>query len=1296
MRKRRSLYSITFIILFLIGSLNYFLSLNFNYVEKSETLESFANNREISDIAGTDLYAELINAYVAGDKSIIKQSLFTNDTNIFSQFDTNDPAFYKCNLLISASNTIQPGIFPNVLTESTISDQYSIGFNRFVGFLYYDDELSPDDAMLRADRALEIIRQKFKIDLILVNTSEPNFFPFIGDYPNWEILLNELTSNLPMDGYWKALDISRLISEEYINSHHLSSTFITLNSLDFLDGDFEITTKQLDFNVDSIDLSFLENLATEDLVEQFNNIIENYGDLFNATISEEEIEQFVEIFSSFTLSNNSHYTSLFIQYEGLPEGIIKIGKDQYKFNLWNAMGYSGGSLAPSEKIYIALIGAFMTDIEINILCTEIIDVTPINFKFYDYLLEQVGLLLYLAGVEFDVQALKDYSFELFWVNEEGLKRSYVKIVNLDDPTDIINLLQQFGFQGFSFIPTGIINPIDDFIITYNLSRSEPNLVIYKDVIGGNASYGAFRDFSYEISAMNVGNTTAWGKPTPIPLELDNFFTIISPLFWENVRDDMWSVINIEYPNQYESLEDFFNFDEDPRIFYFDTFGMGIFDSFYPDFLNITNLWPYNENADYIIDIVANANPIYFTIFSPEEVKDLFTNENSIWNDDNWILEPGEQISYQILNYSISDLDSFSPFYRNNFTIGINPQTPEIVSGVIFGSSTPVMALETDNESWIIESVENLMNQRIEIDFIFNNDSLVDLSNNTLEKVSIIINFTTSEDLDSLEFEIFNFEKEEFQNMTQYLDVIENNSLTFSIINNNESLDWLFYSLDKPNFTTLFKIIGINSEKFNISINNLDIEFSRRDININDDFGSRIVFSSSTGNIEYESMSNSISLSTFDMASIIAQSFITKYYANQGNLNTYVLKFKNIGSQTAENISISLLIPGIMNDTNDFYLENSNLTYYLSKLAPAEENVINFTFYTPNTRKISKVSISYNNPENVEGGNSSKIITFTNEVYVSSPVDYKKHVPFLRVIEFKYLENKIINNNDYNTRLFNITFILKNDSPFGLKIPDLNISCTDQIGDIVRIDKKQLYFEYINYNETLTFNITVKKVGSICYYYPPINFITSSETITIQISHAASLIMGVIDFTLTKYVDKQQVKIGDKITVFIDVKNTGTINVSNIVVNDIISYSQSDFSLIKGNLVNFIDNIEPGSVISISYQIRAKRQALVTLNPAIISYYYLHKLEEISNVVSIKINTPQLDQLLYAILPGSIVIIIIIVFYRQSKKYRNRKDELRRTERFFFDMSSRESILKVRQTLRQRLRNLSKLSTKDRD
>jgi len=96
----------------------------------------------------------------------VKQALFTNDTSILSQFDTRDPAFYKCNVLISASNGITPAIFPRLLTEDGFSEQYEMSFNGFSGFLYYDEELSETEADIRAERALEIIRRKFQLNQI--------------------------------------------------------------------------------------------------------------------------------------------------------------------------------------------------------------------------------------------------------------------------------------------------------------------------------------------------------------------------------------------------------------------------------------------------------------------------------------------------------------------------------------------------------------------------------------------------------------------------------------------------------------------------------------------------------------------------------------------------------------------------------------------------------------------------------------------------------------------------------------------------------------------------------------------------------------------------------------------------------------------------------------------------------------------------------------------------------------------------------------------------------------------------
>ena len=716
-------------------------------------------------------------------------------------------------------------------------------------------------------------------------------------------------------------------------------------------------------------------------------------------------------------------------------------------------------------------------------------------------------------------------------------------------------------------------------------------------------------------------------------------------------------------------------------------------------LNLTNLSPYNEDIDEVIDII-ELNPDDFPQFfaalailtlTPEDLTDILSNKYSIYNDDNWKLEPGEMLSYQINNYSIANLDSFFPFYLNNFTIESAPKTPEIIYGTQLTGTSPEMALSTDNESWIIESVEQILEQRIELEFIFKNNTNIDFINNTLERVSIIINITTPDNLDSLDFEIFDFDAEEFKDMSPYLDSIINNTWTFSFVNSNESLDWLFYPFDNYNYTVLFKIMCIDSEHFNISINDLDIEFSTRDINFNDDSGSRVLYASSTSYVQFERRSNSIPLSTFNAASIIAYSYLAKYYSNPGELNTYTINFKNIGSNIAENLSISLLIPGIMNEINNFTLQDSNLSYYIDKLAPFEEKTLNFTFYVPNTISISKTSIVYYNPEKIQGGNSSKIVCFTNEVYVSAPVDYKEYSPFIRTIEIYYnnSDSKPINEAPGIGDTFNLTVNLKNIGAIGFQIPDISVIMNDQFGDLRRFDDELLNFENITYNERIAFNITLQKIGWKGYFYPSLNYIKSSESRTIQISDSSFKILGEINFSIVKSVNKDQIEIGDIVIVNIEVENTGTIAINNFRVNDMLSYSQSDFSLLTGKLVNLIISLEPNEKISINYTLKSKRQALVSLKSASIKFYYLLENEESSNIVTIKVITPKTRQLYYIYLPILIVFVILTVYIWQTKKYKKKKSEFERSEMEIFQLSSRETIFKIDHTLRERLSIMSR-------
>ncbi|GAG86966.1 unnamed protein product, partial [marine sediment metagenome] len=155
------------------------------------------------------------------------------------------------------------------------------------------------------------------------------------------------------------------------------------------------------------------------------------------------------------LEENNRYVTMKIQYEGNPEGIEKItGSNNYKFDLFKAMGYNETTLYPSEKMFIAIIGTFMSEIEINILSTDIIDVSPKNFQFSDDLIQDLEEIIWLADIEFDINSLTNYEFIPNWVNIFGVNKLYTLPINPINESDIINFLDIIGFDGLPYILPG--------------------------------------------------------------------------------------------------------------------------------------------------------------------------------------------------------------------------------------------------------------------------------------------------------------------------------------------------------------------------------------------------------------------------------------------------------------------------------------------------------------------------------------------------------------------------------------------------------------------------------------------------------------------------------------------------------------------------------------------------------------------------------------------------------------------------------------------------------------------------
>jgi len=601
-----------------------------------------------------------------------------------------------------------------------------------------------------------------------------------------------------------------------------------------------------------------------------------------------------------------------------------------------------------------------------------------------------------------------------------------------------------------------------------------------------------------------------------------------------------------------------------------------------------------------------------------------------------------------------------------------------------------MALTNDEEDWIIESEEKYVDHHeIEIQFLFQNTTDIDLINNSLDRVSIIINFTDPSNV--LEFEVFNFSTEEFQNMSAYLTSTVNNTSTFSFIKNQGTLEWLFDPTTRDNHTIILKIKGISTNLFNISINDLDVELYYRDVNEYKALGSRVFYTSLRGKVEYIRTSNSISLSTYNMASIVSYSYLTSYISKVGEINTFTLVFKNIGSDFAKNINISILIPGIIYDPINFIIEENYLKYNIAELAPYAEKQVSFSFYVPNTAVISSTNISYSTLEHVQNLNSTILETHPNQVCFSAPIDYLTRFPYIKTIEIYFNASNLAPSIGEE---LNLSVYVKNNGLEGFNIQNLVISMNDQFGDLARIDSEDLILAEIGFNETKSFNITLIKRDWKGYFYPSINYVEISEKNVVQIASSEPLILGRINFSIIKSVNKNQVEIGDIITVEINVKNVGTICAKNISINDIISFTEIEFNLISGILINTISCLQPGENITFSYKIQAITQAVLKLKSASIEYYYLLKSKDTSNLVEVKVVIPEVIQIFFILGPMLISLTVLTIFIWKTKKYKTKKYELQRNELMLFKVSGSSTVLKIENTLRDRFNSISKIQSEE--
>ncbi|GAI26681.1 unnamed protein product, partial [marine sediment metagenome] len=208
--------------------------------------------------------------------------------------------------------------------------------------------------------------------------------------------------------------------------------------------------------------------------------------------------------------------------------------------------------------------------------------------------------------------------------------------------------------------------------------------------------------------------------------------------------------------------------------HFDSNGDGITDTYYPDLVNII---PYNEELVNYID----STP--YSVLAT-----LFNNSDSIFNEENWKLEPGESISYTLTNVSIEDLDTYTPFATNNFIENEEIPLPAINYGSTHIGTKPNNAHTQDGIDWIIDSEEKIVDYHvIDIDFVFENKSFIDLTNNILNSVRIYMNATSDGFSEDGSFNFYNFTSERLEEITEISS--DNNTYIFEFI--DDEINGLF-------------------------------------------------------------------------------------------------------------------------------------------------------------------------------------------------------------------------------------------------------------------------------------------------------------------------------------------------------------------------------------------------------------------------------------------------------------------------------------------------------------------------
>ncbi|WP_371803444.1 hypothetical protein [Candidatus Lokiarchaeum ossiferum] len=1261
-----------------------------------------------SDISGNELFAEQIAVNIAGKESLVRQSYITNDTNIFERVDLSDPAFFRSSFYFSISNGISPVLNPELATTNDLKT-IELSYLSLTGFLYYDNRSTYDLVQTRKTRALDIFQDLFEVDLLFHDVIEDSlrgyFYPFYGATPNWKNYFETTISNTPQDGYWGAFDDNRLLSQNYLDNQHLSSSLLFLKHYSMLENELEaIAPYNIPINMDlsAIDTSSsLFNFGLDGGGSSQGPSNDNISPNELLPPEEEEIEEEDEEDDN-TISYLDELDNVVIysvQYEGNKEGFSEVGENEYKFDLFTALNYKGENLAISSKCFNSMDGISLSLIDIGFISSEIISTQPSYFDFEDYNLQRIESILFLFDDEFDLSSFKNYSFKIQWSTNESLTRLTTTVQNLANDSDPINFLSLLGGIGSNFgIPGSTIAPLDQFVCIYRPIVNEPSLYIEKKIADGNASNVLFDDEqpSIEIFVENRGLDEIWGQKRDISnLGITNDPTKeitlldINQNFFELLGYDSDAIIHTTETLGYNLTDLFHN--EEPRFFNIDSNNSGTYDITYPQMTNIlTNLemiYPYSPEFAQILE----DNPEAFGTVANNPQS--FNSSDSIFNPSNWKIMPGDNFTIPISAATENLEDQFESFNSLNIS-SIEGISPVISYGSII-DNTYISGTYQENDSTTL----NLQSQKIgssyqiQTYFMFQNESSFDInSSNILDGLGIEAYFKNSLNSTTLSLEIYNFnqdtgeEGDEFISIPGIYSVNEPEKINFTISSINYELSE-FYR-ENQNYSIILRVTFENSEKFTVDIDYFQLLFQTR-INQEIFHDQAIIQYCSELGTQYLSYSNSFILNTDDRSSLNTLVHMDEYNKKIGEIMTYNISISNVGMTSAKNISLELDLPGKIKEINNIAEVFTNESYYLVATAgnftligdklfiyfdflnagDSYEN-ITFDFIVPNSRILPSATVTWQDEERMENSTIKRVQS--NNQYLSAPVRYfsASDTPHKHALSIEYISNFDQNAPEIND-VFEVQFRIKNLEP--TTFLDIEIPLNSNITGFTLLNETDLiWISSLVPSEDRLITLSYRKDNYRGYTLPQLTINSKIETKFMKQSFSNLLHLGVFNASLSKDLNTVNAVHRDIISITVTLINTGNIDMGNFTIDDTRCYSAEGFTLEDGSMIRNYELLKPGDSITFTYHLRTlNKNGIYQINPAELNYCYIYKMTIESPVMTIMVRQSYFESILIIILPIIVGASVIGFTYYKKSQYSREDLELERRESLLFGQSLRD-------------------------